>query len=75
MHELSLAQGLVGQLENAARAEQAVRVVRVVVAIGPYAGADAEALVRANPYRLAGAVSGIGFTIADRIARFVVEHS
>jgi exodeoxyribonuclease V alpha subunit len=32
-------------------------------------GADAEALVRANPYRLAGAVSGIGFTIADRIAR------
>jgi exodeoxyribonuclease V alpha subunit len=32
-------------------------------------GADAEALVREDPYRLAGAVTGIGFLIADRIAR------
>lgn len=31
-------------------------------------GQDAEALVRADPYRLAGAVGGIGFGLADRIA-------
>jgi len=32
-------------------------------------GAEAEATLRADPYKLAGAVSGIGFAIADRIAR------
>ncbi len=32
-------------------------------------GADAEERIRANPYELAGAVAGIGFVIADRIAR------
>lgn len=32
-------------------------------------GPEAEALIRADPYRLAGAVTGIGFLIADRIAR------
>jgi exodeoxyribonuclease V alpha subunit len=31
-------------------------------------GADAEELVRTDPYRLVGAVPGIGFTTADRIA-------
>jgi exodeoxyribonuclease V alpha subunit len=31
-------------------------------------GAEAETVLRANPYRVAGAVAGIGFGIADRIA-------
>lgn len=41
-----------------------VQAAAVVRKLGP----DAEELVRADPYRLAGAVGGIGFTTADRIA-------
>lgn len=41
-----------------------VQAAAVVRKLGP----EAEGLVRADPYRLAGAVSGIGFATADRIA-------
>ena len=41
-----------------------VQAAAVVRKLGP----EAEELVRADPYRLAGAVGGIGFTTADRIA-------
>ncbi len=41
-----------------------VQAAAVVRKLGP----EAEDLVRADPYRLAGAVGGIGFAIADRIA-------
>jgi exodeoxyribonuclease V alpha subunit len=41
-----------------------VQAAAVVKRLGP----EAEELVRADPYRLAGAVAGIGFAIADRIA-------
>ncbi len=34
-------------------------------------GVEAEELVRADPYRIAGTVPGIGFAIADRIARAI----
>jgi len=42
----------------------AVQAANVVRKLGP----EAEELVRADPYRLAKAVSGIGFVTADRIA-------
>jgi exodeoxyribonuclease V alpha subunit len=42
---------------------------RQASAVARKLGADAEAAIRADPYRLAGAVPGIGFQIADRIAR------
>jgi exodeoxyribonuclease V alpha subunit len=42
---------------------------RQSAAVARKLGPLAEELIRADPYKLAGAVSGIGFQIADRIAR------
>lgn len=42
---------------------------RQSAAVARKLGAQAEELIRHDPYKLAGAVSGIGFLIADRIAR------
>lgn len=50
MHELSLAQSLIEQVLTAAEAEQAVQVVRVVVAIGPYSGVEKTAFEFAFPF-------------------------
>ncbi len=44
MHELSIAQALVEQVEGAAAKEHAIRVVRVVIAVGTLSGVDPEAL-------------------------------
>jgi len=38
-------------------------------AVAEKLGGDAEALLRADPYRLARGIRGIGFQIADRVAR------
>ena len=50
MHELSLAQSLVEQIQSAAAAENAVRVLRIVVEIGPYAGVETVAFEFAFPF-------------------------
>ena len=42
---------------------------RQAVAVVRHFGHDCEAVLRADPYLLAGAVPGIGFGIADRIAK------
>ena len=44
MHELSIAQALVEQVEAAAAKEQAIRVTRVVIAVGALSGVEPEAL-------------------------------
>jgi hydrogenase nickel incorporation protein HypA/HybF len=44
MHELSIAQALVEQIEAAATKEHAQRVVRVVITVGALSGVDPEAL-------------------------------
>jgi hydrogenase nickel incorporation protein HypA/HybF len=44
MHELSIAQALVEQIEAAATKEYAQRVVRVVITVGALSGVDPEAL-------------------------------
>jgi len=49
MHELSLAQSLIEQVVSAAEAENAARILRVVVAIGPYAGVEKTAFEFAFP--------------------------
>ena len=41
---------------------------RQAAAVARRFGPDAERILRADPYKLAGAVRGIGFAIADRIA-------
>lgn len=49
MHELSLAQGLVEQVERAAESEGALRVVRIAVRIGKYSGVERDAFEFAFP--------------------------
>lgn len=44
MHELSIAQALIEQVEEAAVKEHARRVVRVVIAVGALSGVEAESL-------------------------------
>jgi hydrogenase nickel incorporation protein HypA/HybF len=54
MHELSLAQGLVEQLEQAATAENAIRVGRVAVVVGRYSGVEPDAFLFAFPFAAEG---------------------
>jgi len=57
MHELSLAQSLIEQVLSAARSENAARVLRVVVAIGPYSGVESAALEFAFPVAAEGTLA------------------
>ncbi len=49
MHELSIAQALIGQLETVATAEQADAVTRAAIVVGGLSGVDPEALRMAFP--------------------------
>ena len=57
MHELSLAQGLVEQLEGTASNENAVRIERVTVVIGRYSGVERDAFEFAFPFAAEGTLS------------------
>ena len=57
MHELSLAQGLVEEVEKAALAEAALRVTRVVVVIGSYSGVERDAFEFAFPLAAEGTLA------------------
>jgi hydrogenase nickel incorporation protein HypA/HybF len=66
MHELSLAQSLVEQILSAAKEENATQVLRVVVAIGPYAGVDKKAFEFVFPFAAEGtSVEGAELVIED----------
>lgn len=54
MHELSVCQALIRQLDAIARDEQAARITRVVVHIGPLSGVEAQLLRQAYPIASAG---------------------
>jgi hydrogenase nickel incorporation protein HypA/HybF len=54
MHELSLAQSLIEQVVAAAAAENAARILRVVVAVGPYSGVEKTAFEFAFPFAADG---------------------
>ncbi|WP_372846307.1 hydrogenase maturation nickel metallochaperone HypA [Pontiella sp.] len=56
MHELSLAQGLVEQLEATAAKENATRVVGLQVVIGSYCGVERDAFEFAFPFAAEGTV-------------------
>ena len=47
MHELSIAQALLDEIEAAARSRQALRVAAATVSVGPLSGVEPELLVRA----------------------------
>jgi len=57
MHELSIAQALVEQVEAAATKEHAQRVVRVVITVGALSGVDPEALRSLFPLVAEGTVT------------------
>ncbi len=57
MHELSIAQALIEQVEAAATKEHALRVVRVVITVGALSGVDAEALRSLFPLVAEGTVT------------------
>lgn len=67
MHELSLAQGMVEQLEAAANAEKALRVIRVVVALGPYAGVERESLAFAFPFAAEGTLAAAAELVVETV--------
>ncbi len=57
MHELSIAQALVEQVERAVLAEGALRANTVTIAVGALSGADPEALKAALPLVAEGTVA------------------
>ena len=66
MHELSLAQSLIEQVLAAAEAENAQRVLRVVVAVGPYSGVEKPAFEFAFPFAADGtSAAGAELVIED----------
>lgn len=56
MHELSVCQALIGQVERVAKENDARRVVSIVVAVGPLSGVEAELLEHAYPVAAAGTI-------------------
>ena len=72
MHELSLAQSLIEQVVAAAAAENAARVLRVVVAVGPYSGVEKTAFEFAFPFAADGtSAEGAELVIEDASASIV----
>jgi hydrogenase nickel incorporation protein HypA/HybF len=57
MHELSVCQALIGQVEKVARENQAQRVVAITIALGPLSGVEAGLLEHAYPLAAAGTLA------------------
>ena len=54
MHELAVCQGLMGQVEQIAQRENAERITRILLSIGPLSGVEASLLEDAFPIAAAG---------------------
>jgi hydrogenase nickel incorporation protein HypA/HybF len=67
MHELSLCQSLLDQVEQIAREHGATRVDRILLKVGPLSGVEASLIQHAYPLAAAG-------TIAE-LAELVIEPS
>ena len=57
MHELSVCQALIDQVEELAREQRARRVLSLVVGVGPLSGVEAGLLKQAYPVAAAGTVA------------------
>lgn len=57
MHELSICQALIDQLENLAKEHRAERIIHVCVQVGPLSGAEIPLLERAYPFAASGSVA------------------
>lgn len=70
MHELSLCNALIAEVERVAREQQASRVISVLVRVGPLSGAEVPLLERAFPLAAAGtALETIQLTFEDSPVR------
>ena len=75
MHELSLAQGLVEQVERTAKTEGAMRVVRIVVRIGKYSGVERGAFEFAFPCAAENTVAQNAKLVIEELPATVVCRS
>ena len=57
MHELSICQALIDQVENIARENEAVAVKAIWVQVGPLSGAEIPLLEHAYPFAAAGSMA------------------
>lgn len=57
MHELAICNALIGQLEKVAREQNAVKVLAIVVRIGPLSGVESDLLQRAYLVASQGSVA------------------
>ena len=71
MHELSIAQALVEQVEAVALKEQALSVARVVIAVGALSGADPEALRSVFPLVAEGTAAAGADLVIEPVAACV----
>lgn len=67
MHELAICQALIDQVERIAVDNQAKRVTRLVVKIGPLSGAEAPLIERAYPLAAAGSIAETAKLMLDTI--------
>lgn len=68
MHELSVCQALLRQVEDLARTRHALAVTRIVVHIGPLAGVEPGLLEQAYPIARAGTCAEAAELIVERSA-------
>ena len=68
MHELAVCQALIEQVETAAANERALRVVRVVIAVGALSGVEPEALGSLFPLVAEGTVAADADLVVERVA-------
>lgn len=67
MHELSVCQALVRQLKDIAQREDAARITKVVVQIGPLSGVEAQLLRQAYPIASAGTVAATAELVLESL--------
>ena len=71
MHELSIAQALLEQVEATATKEQAIRVVKVVIAVGALSGVEPEALRAIFPLVAEGTAAAGAELCIEKVAACV----
>lgn len=67
MHELSICQALVRELDALALREDAQRIIRVVVQIGPLCGVEPQLLRQAYPLASAGTVAASAELVLENL--------
>lgn len=68
MHELSVCQALIRQLQDIAREQRAAAVTSVTVQIGPLSGVEADLLRQAFPLASAGSVAETAQLVIEKLS-------